>query len=409
MVKTETFMPIILGTDNNAYGIARSLHEAFHIKPTCFGRGNLIMTRDSKIVNVIVRDFSDDEEFVKEITKTGQELKKAYQHLIIIAASDQYAEQVIRNKSKLEGLFDVPFIDQELLTSLTHKDKFYKLAEDTGLPIPGTQRINVENHKDFISKFDFPVALKPANTTEYLGIHFDGKKKAFIIDDAEELASTVDKIYQSGYSDTMILQEFIPGDDSHMRTVNAYVDHNGQVRMMVLGHPVLEDVTPNLIGNYVAIINDYNEKLYKQIKNFLETIKFHGFVNFDLKYDARDEEFKAFDVNVRPGRSSYFTTASGYNIFAEVVKDLALKEPFTKTIDAKADHLWLGVPKKLAVKYIEDEKIKAKVQKLIKEKKYSYTLYNSQDKSIKRNWRLYKYYHQYWQRYQTYFTNKENL
>ena len=45
----------------------------------------------------------------------------------------------------------------------------------------------------------------------------------------------------------MIVQDFIPGDDSNMRVLNVYVDHEHNVRMMCLGHPLLEDPAPGSV------------------------------------------------------------------------------------------------------------------------------------------------------------------
>ena len=52
--------------------------------------------------------------------------------------------------------------------------------------------------------------------------------------------------------------------------LNAYVDKHHRVRMMFLGHPLLEDPSPVAVGNYAAIIPDYNEDVFRRIKAFLE-------------------------------------------------------------------------------------------------------------------------------------------
>lgn len=113
------------------------------------------------------------------------------------------------------------------------------------------------------------------------------------------------RCYEAGYPDEMIIQDFIPGGDENMRVLNAYVDKNHKVRMMCLGHPLLEDPSPKAIGNYVAILPDYNQQVYQQIQDFLEKIEYTGFANFDMKYDPRDGSYKLFEINLRQGRSSF--------------------------------------------------------------------------------------------------------
>ena len=85
---------------------------------------------------------------------------------------------------------------------------------------------------------------------------------------------------------------------------------------MALGRPLLEEQTPEGIGNYAAILSDpeYNDAaLLEKLKNFLEDMQWEGFANMDIKYDARTGEYKMFEMNPRQGRSSYFVTAAGYN------------------------------------------------------------------------------------------------
>ena len=81
------------------------------------------------------------------------------------------------------------------------------------------------------------------------------------------------------------------------------------------------------------------EEVVSKFKNFLESINYTGFSNFDIKYDTRDNTYKVFEINLRQGRSNYYVTGSGNNIAEYVVKDrvenkeLELKEHIEDGID----------------------------------------------------------------------------
>jgi D-aspartate ligase len=106
-----------------------------------------------------------------------------------------------------------------------------------------------------------------------------------------------------------------------MYVLTAYSDGEGKVRMMCLGHVLLEEHTPKGLGNHCAIITEQNKALMEKYKAFLEEIGFVGFSNFDIKYDNRDGSYRAFEINTRQGRSNYYVTSSGNNIARLVVSD----------------------------------------------------------------------------------------
>ena len=206
----------------------------------------------------------------------------------------------------------------------------------------------------------------------------------------------------------MILQDFIPGDDSNMRVLNAYVDKNHQVKMMCMGHPLLEDPTPQSIGNYMAILPEYNEKLYEQVQSFLEKLNYTGMANFDIKYDARDGQYKFFEINLRQGRSSFYVTLNGYNLAKWYVDDYvedSLKEQDTVYGNKlKSKHvLWLGVPVKIFKEYAYENETKRIAEELVHEGRYGTTVFYDKDHSFKR-WLLMKYmFHNYYARYKKYY------
>ena len=417
MNEKQKFVPILLGSDINVYGMSRSFHEAYGIVSEAYAGLQLAPTKYSKIVNVhVVPGFDKDPVFMDKMRELG---KTTYNDpetkYLLIACGDGYAELVSQHKEELSEWFICPYIDFDLLQRLISKVSFYEICEKYDLPYPKTFIITENMLEAGKLKqdlpFDFPVALKPANSVEWLSIDFEGRKKAFILDTRDEFDTIIKRIYQAGYTSEMIAQDFIPGDDSNMRVLNAYVDQNHQVRMMCLGHPLLEDPSPEAIGNYVAIMPEYNEKIYQTIKSFLEKIDYTGFANFDMKYDPRDGEYKLFEINLRQGRSSFFVTLNGFNLAQYVTEDRVFEKPFDETIYGKAEpansKLWMGVPKSVFEKYARNNADKDKALEMIKKDQWGTTVFYKKDMSLMR-WVLMKYmFSQYKGRFDLFFKEKE--
>lgn len=400
------FLPVILGSDDNAYGMARSFHQEYGIKSVVITKGYLLATAHSSIIEKRMVPGDDIDNFICRLRSLAPELKGRAHKLILIASNENYAELCIRNRKALEQDYILPFINEELMEEVIYKENFYKLCDEYDLDYPETVIFKKGMNPEMRLPFDFPIVVKASDSMTYFDAQFEGKKKAYIIDNQKELKEAIDSIYGSTYKDNLIIQDYVPGNDTVMRVLNAYVDRNHKVRMMCLGRIVLEDHTPVLVGNYVGIVSEYNKDLYDKYKKFLEDIKFTGFANIDLKYDRRDGKMKIFELNIRQGRSSFFVTASGYNLAKYLVNDRVYENDLPVEYGDK-EYLWHSIPQDLLLKYTMDAELKKQVERLIKEKKTSTTLYYNKDRSLLRFLKLKNYFKDYYRRYEKYFVNKD--
>lgn len=378
------FIPVLLGSDVNAYGMARSFHQEYGIKSLAIGKGALNATANSKIVSVELVEprLEEDEVFCKTLIDFAK--KYGEKPLLLVPCGDNYIKLLVRNQEKLKGHYRFECIDEELLMRLSIKKNFYEVCLEYGFDFPKTDSCTFENYKDFAPDFDFPMVVKPSNSVAYWNCSFPHKKKVFVAESRQELDDILDAIYSSSYKDTLILQEYIPGDDSQMRVMNCYCGSDKKVRLIALGNALLEEHTPEGIGSYAAIINTYDPEFSEKIRHFLEEIGYVGWINIDMKLDPRDGKYKLFEMNLRQGRSSFFVTAAGYNMAKFIVDDVIYKKP-QNLIVADNKVLWTIIPKSIIFKYVNDEKIKAEAHKLIKEGRVCNSLFYKKDRELKRS------------------------
>lgn len=404
--ENKTFLPVLLGTDANAYGMAKSFHKAYGIKSLSLGVLPLMETANSKIVKVDAKQgFDEQENFVKKMEEVGKAYGAYYDKLLLIACGDHYTELIVNNRELLEKYFVFSYISRDMKEKLENKEDFYKICEEYGLDYPKTYIVTKANYKNRHDlPFGFPVAVKASDSIEYVQLSFEGKKKGYKADNYDEFDKILNMVYEAGYTGNLIVQDFIPGDDATMWVLNSYSGKDGKVKAMCLGHCVLEDYTPAGIGNYNGIIQQGDDELYAKYKKFLEDIGYVGFSNFDMKYDERDKKYKVFEINIRQGRSSYFTTASGCNI-AKILAEDIIEEKETEVHYHNNPFLWLHVPEKLASAYVPDS-VRDEVQQLIDDGKYDFTLKYDKDRGFIRKLRVNRYYKMAFDKYRKYFNKR---
>lgn len=378
------FIPVLFGNDINVYSVARAFYEKYEVRCKVYGKALMGTCYKSKLVDFTEVENLDTPEVIVEILNDFA-MKNTTKKILAVGCGDNYVKCLAVSREQFKSNIIVPYDDYDFLEGLMDKEKFYSVCEENGIDYPKTYICTVRDYEKINVHFDAPYILKPANQVEYYKHKFDGQKKVFKLDSKEELEETVKKVYEAGYTDNMIIQDYLPGDDTFMRVLTSYSDKNGKVKMMCLGHVLLEEHTPYGIGNHAVIITEYEPELMEKFKNLLEKLNYKGFSNFDIKYDKRDKKYKVFEINTRQGRSNYYVTGSGHNIAELLVEDFIYNNPIEEDI-AKNEHLWMVVPKGVAYKYAPE--YKSRMKRLIKDGRYVNPLNFKPDNDIERLYRL---------------------
>ena len=374
----EKFRSLIIGSDINAYYLARCYHEFTGEKADLLalisqGEKPFAYTRFTKILNIkYVENLWDEQVFLSEINDYYEAHKD--EKILLVSSNETYGEYIAKNKDDLKDKFYFNYPSVELQRTLVNKELFYKTYADSVLNLPRTVYFDCKSDTEIPKTLNFPVIVKPANVILFKHITFKGKKKIYRFETIEELEEVIGYFKNSDYDDTLIIQEYIPGDDSHLFDAVVYADKDSKVKLCSFAQIGLQEHSPRMIGNAAVLINGYSqfggvdEQIGKIVK-FIEDIGYQGFAEFDMKYDAREDKYKVMEINARQGRCSYYITPCGYNLIEVLYRDLILNGDMEFS---KVDKVQLEtfVPKSVAKKYIVNDEFKKKALSLWKNRVY---------------------------------------
>lgn len=402
------FTLLIVGADTNAYYMARCYHELTGKKAYTMAKNPIWFTDVSKIT---IPSYNDN---LREEKVLLEELNNFYndhkdEKILLVAASENYIELISKNKDKLKNKFYFNYADVKIIETLSNKELFYKKYMDNGIiDLPKTLYLDLSKTSDIKIDFTYPIIVKAADVVSYRKLIFPGQNKIFKVNSYDELKSIVKTIKDGGYNGTLIIQEYIPGDDSHLFDSVVYSDTNALVKRITLAQIGLQEHKSDLVGNAAVLINGYNQfenkNIRERIKKLSEKIGITGFAEFDLKFDERTNDFKLLEINPRQGRSSYYLTSLGCNLIEILKKDLIDHEKLDYE-ELNKEIMLSFVPKKIIEKYVVNEKYKEKALSLYK--KHINPIKYKKDCSLKRALLLHKKDKRYFEDYRDgYWDNK---
>lgn len=387
----QRFVPVLLGADAATYSLARSFHEEYDAISVAVSRLGAGPVANSRILEISrCSGFEDDDALVAHLMGLAERFGD--KPVLLLTSADYLVRRIVDLRDRLEPRVTVPYVDVDLIQRLTDKDSFAQLCGELDIAHPETVVYDVSRHDelvrdaDLLAHLQFPIIAKTGNSALYEHYDFPGKQKVHTAADRAELDDLMQRVRDSGYPGTFILQDMIPGGDDGMRILTCYSDKTGRVRMASYGHVLLEEHLPATLGIPAAIITGQNHQVVEEARRLLEHVGWRGFANFDLKYDPRDGKTKFFELNPRLGRSNFYVNAGGVNpvrYYIEEYLDGSDLSDEPALLEASGEQLYTSLPVPLVLAYLPGD-LRKRVASLVTRGKVTNPMMYARDPHPKR-------------------------
>ena len=312
---------IILGTDHNSYSVARSFHEAFDKEPIVAGSAVLVPFYKSKICDIYTeKNFStDDKIFVETLNKLVK--SRDEEDFIFFAPTEHYVDLLVRNAKHFDFSYHIPYPAPKEAEKLLRKSEFYKILEEIGVSYPKSFVADRKNYKDL--DLDGEIFLKADEYDDFIASDIKIKKKGYQVNNKEEAIKILENIYDSEYEGHIICQEFIHGGQGTEYSLNGYRSKDGKISM-VLARNLLSDMRPMWVGNHLVQVDHEDSEMYAIAEKIVDNLSYVGLFNLDFKKDSKSGKVYTLEMNIRQGRTFYYSTLAGVNLIKIATEDMIL-------------------------------------------------------------------------------------
>jgi D-aspartate ligase len=286
------------------YGVGKLADSAGMLSRYC--RRKFITNPDSSPAQVV--------EFLRDVAR------QIGQRPILTCTNDVSSNFIADNANALQGSFLFPDISADLVHALCDKKQMYFLCKKFGIPTAETSF--PQSRQDVLDLLSanavkFPVMLKGIDGA---ALERRGKPRMVIVRSAEELLRKYDEI-EDPANPTLMLQEYIPGGDDSVWMFNGYFNRDSECLLGFAGrkirqHPVYTGATS--LG--ICLRNDLVENTTKKL---MKAVGYRGVLDIGYRFDARDGQYKALDINPRVGATfRLFLAQNGMDVVRAMYLDL---------------------------------------------------------------------------------------
>ncbi len=235
-----------------------------------------------------------------------EELAIKYRGSMILPASDASLSTISKNKKVLDNYYIVGCPEWDIVESLIDKKKTYLLAERAGIPIPKTAQPKSDSDlEECLNGIGFPCLVKPCQSHLYFACFHT---KMVLVNNREELIQAYHQAADLGLE--VMIQEFIPGDDSNGVNYNSYF-YDNQALVEFSARKIRN--APPQFGSPCVVYSKPIPQVHENGRKLLTALGFYGYSCMEFKLDERDGIYKLMEVNGRHNLSGRLAVKCGIN------------------------------------------------------------------------------------------------
>lgn len=241
---------------------------------------------------------------------------------VLVPCSDAAVLAISQWRERLAPTYRFVLAEHEVVERLMDKVAFAEYATAAGLPIPATRILRNDADAEAAAEaLPYPAVLKPALKTRA----WTDATRAKAIRVADGPALVAAWRTWSGPAGVMIAQTWIQGGESSLVSANAYLDREGQTRVMFTARKLRQwppETGTSCLGEEVR-----DEHVADVATRLFEGAGYRGLAYLEMKRDDRSGEALIVEPNLgRPTGRSAIAEQGGVELLLSAYQD-ALGEP----------------------------------------------------------------------------------
>jgi predicted ATP-grasp superfamily ATP-dependent carboligase len=237
---------------------------------------------------------------------------------ILFPSGDLSLGYVSEHRSELEPYYHLPMPSHDVVDLILSKSRFYRFAQDHGLPIARTFFPDSPEAADRIARdITYPCLIKPSIATPEWRAR---GLKILQCNDAAELGARFRMAW--GIHRDLIVQEVTPGPDSSLFFSLTYLDRSGAPLAMFTGRKVRQYVPHFGISSLAESL--WDPEIAGRTERTLAALNYSGYGSIEFKRHAVTGEYLMTEVTGRTWYPHALSERCGINLPWIAYSDLVL-------------------------------------------------------------------------------------